>query len=534
MAERLKVGVIGCGVIAQVMHLPHLLELDELLRAARGVRHLRADRDGVRARATATRRCSRAGRRCSRRAARRGARADLGQPRAGRDRRRARRHPRARREADVPEPRRGAADARRRRRRRRPADGRDDEALRPGVRAAARGAARGRRAAARPGHDARVTVAAVSRELRARAAGRPRRPSCSTRSRPRTSGVSVPRCPDADENTRYCYRWMLLDNLVHELNALRGALGEPELVKYAELSPKVVNLSLVFDGVDCHLSWVDLPGIARYRQEFAFYGLDARATLTLPSPYLRGEPSELAIEGGQPDASHSWRTVETVSYVEAFKRELLEFHAAITEGRPPRTDGADGLHDVALCNAIARAHMTGEAVAEPSATNRHGGAGMITVANAPCSYGAFEITVGIDPLVPPAAGAARRRGECRLRRDRPRAARLPRHGGGARRTAADAPPHARRRVLRGAVQRSVAAAAGTRAARRAARHLRCRVVGIGRRRRHAEAATDARRRRLGEPLRVPRPGGRRPEPRLGRCRLAPVRRSARADRRSLP
>ena len=86
---------------------------------------------------------------------------------------------------------------------------------------------------------------------------------------------------------------MLLDNLVHELNALRGALGEPEMVKYAELSPRVVNLSLVFDGVDCHLSWVDLPGIARYRQELAFYGLDARATLTLPSPYLRGEPSEI-------------------------------------------------------------------------------------------------------------------------------------------------------------------------------------------------------------------------------------------------
>ena len=172
--------------------------------------------------------------------------------------------------------------------------------------------------------------------------------------------------PDADENTRYCYRWMLLDNLVHELNALRGALGEPEMVKYAELSPRVVNLSLVFDGVDCHLSWVDLPGIARYRQEFAFYGLDARATLTLPSPYLRGEPSELAVEGGHADTAHSWRTVETVSYVEAFKRELIEFHNAITEGRAPRTDGNDGLHDVALCNAIARVHMTGEPVSRPS------------------------------------------------------------------------------------------------------------------------------------------------------------------------
>jgi predicted dehydrogenase len=176
--------------------------------------------------------------------------------------------------------------------------------------------------------------------------------------------------PDADEQTRYCYRWMLLDNLVHELNALRGALGEPELVKYAELSSRVVNLSLTFGGVDCHLSWVDLPGIAHYRQELAFYGLDARLTLTLPSPYLRGMPSELALEGGLPESSHAWRTVETVSYVEAFKRELMEFHAAIVAGRPPRTDGRDGLRDVALCQSIARVHLTGQPVARPSELDR--------------------------------------------------------------------------------------------------------------------------------------------------------------------
>jgi predicted dehydrogenase len=172
--------------------------------------------------------------------------------------------------------------------------------------------------------------------------------------------------PGADPQTRFCYRWMLLDNLVHELNALRGALGEPELVKYAELSSRVVNLSLTFGGVDCHLSWVDLPGIARYRQELAFYGLDSRLTLTLPSPYLRGMPSELALESGLPDSSHAWRTVETVSYIEAFKRELIEFHAAVGEQRPPRTDGTDGLHDVALCHAIARAHLSGEQVPRPS------------------------------------------------------------------------------------------------------------------------------------------------------------------------
>lgn len=185
--------------------------------------------------------------------------------------------------------------------------------------------------------------------------------------------------PGADENTRHCYRWMLLDNLVHELNALRGALGEPELVKYAELDPEVVNLSLVFGGVDCHLSWVDLPGMARYSQQLAFFGLDARLILTLPSPYLRGMPTELAIEKGRPGSSHSERSVETVSYVEAFKRELVEFEAAIREDRPARTDGVDALHDVVLCRSIARSHLTGERIEAPSEPRAEGHATLETV-----------------------------------------------------------------------------------------------------------------------------------------------------------
>ena len=172
--------------------------------------------------------------------------------------------------------------------------------------------------------------------------------------------------PGADEETRYCYRWMLLDNLVHEFNALRGALGEPDRVAFAELSRRVVAINMTFGGVECHLSWVDLPGIARYRQEFMFLAPDERLTLTLPSPYLRNMPSELTIEGGDPGGPHSWSRVEIVSYEEAFKRELVEFHMAIGEDRAPRTDGIDGLHDVTLCHSIARVHMSGEAVVAPS------------------------------------------------------------------------------------------------------------------------------------------------------------------------
>ena len=166
---------------------------------------------------------------------------------------------------------------------------------------------------------------------------------------------------DVDEQTRWCYRFILLDNLVHEFNALRGALGEPSEIRSADLSPRCASVNLRFGEADCHLSWVDLPGIARYKQEFAFYGPDQRLTLELPSPFLRSMPSRLLCEGGDPGTAHSWEREEIVSYDEAFKRELVEFHDCIATGRTPTTSGADGLQDVRLCEAVARVHMGADA-----------------------------------------------------------------------------------------------------------------------------------------------------------------------------
>ena len=173
--------------------------------------------------------------------------------------------------------------------------------------------------------------------------------------------------PGADEETRYCYRWMLLDTLVHEFNALRGALGEPDEVTFADLSRRVVAVNMRFGDVQCHLSWVDLlSGIARYRQEFMFLAPDERLTLTLPSPYLRNMPSELTVEGGEPGTAHAWSRQEVIAYDEAFKLELVELHSAITNDREPLTDGHDGLHDVLLCRSIAQAHLDRTPVRNPS------------------------------------------------------------------------------------------------------------------------------------------------------------------------
>src|SRR5205085_8814249 len=153
------------------------------------------------------------------------------------------------------------------------------------------------------------------------------------------------------------YRWILLGNLVHEFNVLRGVLGEPDEIRSARLAPRCVSVNLRFGDAECHLSWVDLPGIARYKQEFAFFAPDQRLTLELPSPFLRSAPSRLLVEGGEPGTAHSWEREEIVSYDEAFKRELVEFAHCVRTGRAARTSGEDGLGDIRLCESVARAHL---------------------------------------------------------------------------------------------------------------------------------------------------------------------------------
>jgi predicted dehydrogenase len=115
---------------------------------------------------------------------------------------------------------------------------------------------------------------------------------------------------------------------VHELNMLGGLLGGPEEIRFAHLSPRSVSIDMQFGEAECHLSWVDLPGIARYRQE----------------------------------------REEIVSYEEAFKRELVEFSDCMRNGREPRTSGEDGLRDMRLAEAIARTH----AARAPGSARRDG------------------------------------------------------------------------------------------------------------------------------------------------------------------
>ena len=165
---------------------------------------------------------------------------------------------------------------------------------------------------------------------------------------------------------RQVYEMVLLDTLVHELNTVRGVLGEPDRLDYVSLGEESVTVMLRFGAVPVAVHWMDLPGISRYAMEFALYAPDRRLRLSFPSPFLRSEPAVLEIEGGDLGSPRSWRAEEVVSYESGFKRELAAFHDSIVSGRPPVTSGRDGLRDIALCEAIIECHRRQGPVADPA------------------------------------------------------------------------------------------------------------------------------------------------------------------------
>jgi predicted dehydrogenase len=170
----------------------------------------------------------------------------------------------------------------------------------------------------------------------------------------------------ADGFARRMYAEVLLDTLVHEINTVRGLLGEPDWLDYADLGEHAVTVLLRFGDLRVAIHWLDLPALVRYQMEFALYAPDRRLTLAFPSPYLRNEPATLTIEGGDPGTARSWRTQETVGYESGFRRELEAFHACVTGGSTPVTSGQDGLADIALCQAIIGCYRTGRPVPHPT------------------------------------------------------------------------------------------------------------------------------------------------------------------------
>ncbi|HYU19858.1 MAG TPA: Gfo/Idh/MocA family oxidoreductase [Chloroflexota bacterium] len=148
----------------------------------------------------------------------------------------------------------------------------------------------------------------------------------------------------------------ILGSMCHDVNALRGLIGQPAEVLYADLWDggwSIATLLRYEPDVRCYYSWTYLRDLRHYRETLSFYGNRHRLHLEFPSPFLKSTPTLVVSEGMDGDVA--WEKTELASYEEAFKQELIHFHECVTRGLSPRTDGEDGKRDVKLLRQIALA-----------------------------------------------------------------------------------------------------------------------------------------------------------------------------------
>ena len=75
----------------------------------------------------------------------------------------------------------------------------------------------------------------------------------------------------------------------------------------------------------------------------------------------------MEIERGHATTPSSVVAREIVSFQSPFKLELLEFHRAIRDGNEPYTSARDGRRDIALCQNVIAAAVSGRPIPSPTA-----------------------------------------------------------------------------------------------------------------------------------------------------------------------
>ncbi len=157
----------------------------------------------------------------------------------------------------------------------------------------------------------------------------------------------------------------LAGSLIHDLYGLRILFGNPKRIVSTDVWNNGRALSTVLEypnGSRCIASWVDLPNLWDFKETLEIYGADKRIILAYPTGFSRGQLSKLSIW----EIDAAGRTVErqpAVEWESPFVGELRHFHACITEGTPCRTSVADALSDIQLVINSTQAYLKGSPVA---------------------------------------------------------------------------------------------------------------------------------------------------------------------------
>jgi predicted dehydrogenase len=143
---------------------------------------------------------------------------------------------------------------------------------------------------------------------------------------------------DVPEHVRMAFH-LLSGSMIHDLYGMRTMLGLPS---------KIVSTDIWFDGraftmtleypndARCVASWVDLPQLWDFRETLEVYGDSKRVLVAYPTGFSRGILSTVTVQGID-DEGVTYRREPAIDWESAFVREMRHFNDCIVNGTECRT-----------------------------------------------------------------------------------------------------------------------------------------------------------------------------------------------------
>lgn len=158
--------------------------------------------------------------------------------------------------------------------------------------------------------------------------------------------------------------FLLSGSMIHDLYGMRMLLGLPTRVVSSDIwfDGRAVTMNLEYaNGSRCVATWVDLPDLWDFHETLEVYGDKKRVIVTYPTGFARGILSRVTIHGIDANGV-TYKHEPAIDWESAFRREMRHFYDCVRNGAVCRTSVESARDDIALIIHIIKAYQTQHSV----------------------------------------------------------------------------------------------------------------------------------------------------------------------------
>ena len=156
----------------------------------------------------------------------------------------------------------------------------------------------------------------------------------------------------------------LCGSMILDLYGLRTVMGNPKRVVNTDVWQEGRAISTILEygtGARCIATWIDLPNLWDFKETLEIYGDDKRVILSYPTGFSRGQLSQVTVQ--EIDASgRTNRREPAVEWESPFVAELKHFHDCVVNGVECRTPVKEALDDISLIIDITQSYLDNASV----------------------------------------------------------------------------------------------------------------------------------------------------------------------------